>query len=79
MCRYLFNFRGVAASFRLRHLFLCRSLVLHVGEEWVEFFYPSLRPWVHYIPIKQDLSNARYVQRLVGYYFLLLQLSPLFL
>ncbi|KAK7494005.1 hypothetical protein BaRGS_00014887 [Batillaria attramentaria] len=57
--RYLFNFRGVAASFRFKHLFLCKSLVLHVGDQWLEFFYPALKPWVHYIPVKQDLSNAR--------------------
>ncbi|XP_070786948.1 protein O-glucosyltransferase 1 [Enoplosus armatus] len=57
--KYLFNFRGVAASFRFKHLFLCGSLVFHVGDEWQEFFYPQLRPWVHYIPIKQDLSDVR--------------------
>ncbi|CAG5117018.1 unnamed protein product [Candidula unifasciata] len=57
--RYLFNFRGVAASFRLKHLFLCNSTVFHVGSEWLEFFYPALKPWVHYIPVKSDLSNAR--------------------
>ncbi|XP_046887537.1 protein O-glucosyltransferase 1 [Hypomesus transpacificus] len=57
--KYLFNFRGVAASFRLKHLFLCGSLVFHVGEEWLEFFYPQLLPWVHYIPVKQDLSDLR--------------------
>ncbi|MGH0131677.1 UNVERIFIED_CONTAM: hypothetical protein FKN15_032752 [Acipenser sinensis] len=56
---YLFNFRGVAASFRLKHLFLCGSLVFHVGDEWLEFFYPQLKPWVHYIPVKQDLSDLR--------------------
>ena len=55
--RYLVNFRGVAASFRLRHLFLCRSLVFHVGEDWIEFFYPLLQPWVHYVPVQQDLSD----------------------
>lgn len=55
--KYLFNFRGVAASFRLKHLFLCGSLVFHVGEEWIEFFYNQLKPWVHYIPVKQDLSD----------------------
>ncbi|XP_052866551.1 O-glucosyltransferase rumi homolog [Anopheles cruzii] len=49
--RFLFNFRGVAASFRFKHLFLCRSLVFHVGDEWQEFFYPSLKPWVHYVPV----------------------------
>ncbi|KAG8004597.1 Protein O-glucosyltransferase 1 [Nibea albiflora] len=57
--KYLFNFRGVAASFRLKHLFLCGSLVFHVGDEWQEFFYPQLKPWVHYIPVKQDLSDLR--------------------
>lgn len=43
--KYLFNFRGVAASFRYKHLFLCKSLVFHVGDEYTEFFYDSLRPW----------------------------------
>jgi protein glucosyltransferase len=55
--RYLFNFRGVAASFRLKHLFLCKSLVFHVGDEWEEFFYPALRPWIHYVPVPVDLGN----------------------
>ncbi|XP_070192308.1 protein O-glucosyltransferase 1-like isoform X2 [Littorina saxatilis] len=57
--KYQFNFRGVAASFRLKHLFLCDSLVFHVGDEWLEFFYPAMKPWVHYIPVKQDLSDVR--------------------
>lgn len=57
--KYLFNFRGVAASFRFKHLFLCGSLVFHVGDEWQEFFYPELKPWVHYVPVKQDLSDLR--------------------
>ena len=57
--RYLFNFRGVAASFRYKHLFLCNSLVFHVGDEWLEFFYAALKPWIHYIPVRQDLNDAR--------------------
>ncbi|XP_036869024.1 protein O-glucosyltransferase 1 isoform X5 [Manis javanica] len=57
--KYLFNFRGVAASFRFKHLFLCGSLVFHVGDEWLEFFYSQLKPWVHYIPVKTDLSNVQ--------------------
>ncbi|XP_032529446.2 O-glucosyltransferase rumi homolog [Danaus plexippus] len=63
--KYLFNYRGVAASFRLKHLFLCKSLVFHVGDEWLEFFYPSLKPWVHYIPInpKADQDEImKYIQ-----------------
>lgn len=49
--KFLFNYRGVAASFRFKHLFLCKSLVFHVGDEWDEFFYDSLKPYVHYIPV----------------------------
>ena len=56
--KYLFNFRGVAASFRLRHLFLCGSLVFHVGSDWIEFFYERLEPWFHYIPLSTDLNEA---------------------
>lgn len=52
--KYLFNYRGVAASFRFKHLFLCNSLVFHVGDEWKEFFYDSLKPWVHYVPLAKN-------------------------
>ncbi|XP_045614677.1 O-glucosyltransferase rumi homolog [Procambarus clarkii] len=55
--KYLFNFRGVAASFRFKHLFLCQSLVFHVGDEWMEFFYHKMKPWVHYIPVKTGASK----------------------
>ncbi|XP_002069626.4 O-glucosyltransferase rumi [Drosophila willistoni] len=58
--KYLFNFRGVAASFRLKHLFLCKSLVFHVGDEWQEFFYDQLKPWIHYIPLKSYPSQEEY-------------------
>lgn len=68
--RYLFNFRGVAASFRFKHLFLCGSLVFHVGDEWLEFFYPQLKPWVHYIPVQQDLSDIRSHESLAPFFCL---------
>lgn len=55
--KYLFNFRGVAASFRFKHLFLCKSLVLHVGNEWKEYFYPLLKPWIHYVPIESNYKK----------------------
>ncbi|KYN02298.1 PREDICTED: O-glucosyltransferase rumi homolog [Cyphomyrmex costatus] len=55
--KYLFNFRGVAASFRHKHLFLCRSLVFHVGDEWIEFYYYAMKPWIHYIPVSKDVDQ----------------------
>ena len=57
--KYLFNFRGVAASFRYKQLFLCNSLVFHVGNDWFEFFYDALKPWIHYIPVNPDLKEAK--------------------
>jgi protein glucosyltransferase len=54
--KYLFNFRGVAASFRHKHLFLCGSLVFHVGDDWYEFYYSAMEPWYHYIPVPADAS-----------------------
>ncbi|XP_061711721.1 O-glucosyltransferase rumi homolog [Cydia pomonella] len=63
--KYLFNYRGVAASFRFKHLFLCKSLVFHVGNEWQEFYYPSLKPWVHYVPLSPKATQseiAKYIQ-----------------
>lgn len=64
--KYLFNYRGVAASFRFKHLFLCKSLVFHVGDEWLEFFYPALRPWVHYIPV-DSMADQDQLQELVEF------------
>ncbi len=59
-CKYkfLFNYRGVAASFRFKHLFMCGSLVFHVGDEWREFFYPLLKPWVHYVPVSSSATEG---------------------
>lgn len=33
--------------------------MFHVGDEWLEFFYDALKPWVHYIPVNQNLSDAQ--------------------
>jgi protein glucosyltransferase len=56
--RYLLNFDGQAASFRYKTLFLCGSLVLSVDLKWQEFWYGMLIPWVHYVPLAADGSDA---------------------
>lgn len=65
--KYLFNFRGVAASFRFKHLFLCKSLVFHVGDEWIEFFYGALKPWVHYVPVPKNPSEE-HLEKLIRFF-----------
>ncbi|XP_060517910.1 O-glucosyltransferase rumi homolog [Cylas formicarius] len=64
--KYLFNFRGVAASFRFKHILLCKSLVFHVGNEWQEFFYNALKPWVHYIPVNSKATKEQ-IQELIDF------------
>ena len=56
--KYLLNFDGQAASFRLKTLFLCGSVVLMVDPLWDEFWYGLLVPWVHYVPVAADGSDA---------------------
>lgn len=36
---------------------MCKSLVFHVGDDWLEFFYPSLKPWIHYVPINPKATQ----------------------
>ena len=31
--------------------------MFHVGDQWLEFFYPSLKPWVHYVPISPKATE----------------------
>ncbi|KAL0106209.1 hypothetical protein PUN28_016128 [Cardiocondyla obscurior] len=64
--KYLFNYRGVAASFRHKHLFLCRSLVFHVGDEWMEFYYYAMKPWIHYIPVPKN-ADLKELEDLIGF------------
>lgn len=65
--KFLFNFRGVAASFRFKHLFLCKSLVFHVGNEYKEFFYDLLKPWVHYVPVNANATKLE-IKQLIEFF-----------
>nr|CAG4640923.1 EOG090X07KN [Eulimnadia texana] len=63
--KYLFNYRGVAASFRFKHLFLCQSLVFHVGNEHIldakQFYNLFMRSHVHEISNFQSGKLRRLV------------------
>uniref|UniRef100_F1L8N4 CAP10 family protein CPIJ013394 n=1 Tax=Ascaris suum TaxID=6253 RepID=F1L8N4_ASCSU len=61
--KYLFNFAGVAASFRLRHLLLCGSPVFNVGHQWIEFFYGALYPWIHFVEVAEEMNNVEELLR----------------
>lgn len=48
-------------------MFLCKSLVFHVGNDWQEFFYKSLKPWVHYVPVDSK-SNSEELKKLINFF-----------
>jgi Glycosyl transferase family 90 len=55
--KYQINIDGTVAAYRLPYLLGGDSVVLKQDSKYYEFFYKQLRPYVHYIPVKADLSD----------------------
>ena len=45
------------AAYRFPYLLAGGSLVLKQDSDYYEHFYRQLEPWVHYIPVKKDISD----------------------
>lgn len=56
--RYLISVDGTVAAYRLPYYLVGDSLVLKQDSPYYEFFYGDLKPWVHYVPLKRDLSDV---------------------
>merc|ERR1719296_469743 len=56
--RYVFHVGNNGYADRSRRMFALGNLVLMVENGWKEWFHSLLRPWVHYIPIKEDSSDV---------------------
>ncbi|PIK61812.1 putative KDEL motif-containing protein 1 isoform X1, partial [Apostichopus japonicus] len=55
--KYQVNIDGTVAAYRLPYLLAGDSLVFKHNSTYYEHFYKQLRPWEHYIPFEQDLSD----------------------
>jgi hypothetical protein len=55
--KYTLHIDGFVSAWRLALEMLSMSTILKVDSEWIEHYYHYLKPWVHYIPIKSDLSD----------------------
>jgi hypothetical protein len=55
----LLDIEGNGYSGRLKLLFWSQRPVILVERPHKEFFFDGLKPWVHYIPVKRDLSDLR--------------------
>jgi hypothetical protein len=55
--KYLIDIGGNGYSGRLKYLLFSQRPVLIVDRVYIEYFYEDLIPFVHFIPVKEDLSD----------------------
>jgi hypothetical protein len=55
--RFQIDIDGNSNSWSFLPKLIMGSCILKVGSDWRQWFYSGLRPWEHYVPIKNDLSN----------------------
>lgn len=53
----LLDIEGGGYSARLKYLLLSNKPLLIVNRPYKEFFFKNLQEYVHYIPVKRDLSD----------------------
>jgi hypothetical protein len=55
--KYLLNLEGHVAAYRLSYELSSGSLVLLAESKWKMWYSRFLKPFVHYVPVKHDLSD----------------------
>lgn len=48
---------GTVAAYRFPYLLAGDSVVFKQNSNYYEHFYADLKPFVHYVPFKKDLSD----------------------
>ncbi|CAK8671878.1 unnamed protein product [Clavelina lepadiformis] len=56
--KYQINVDGTVAAYRFPYLMAGDALVMKQDSEYYEHFYREMKPDVHYIPLKRDLSDV---------------------
>jgi len=54
---YLLDIGGNGYSGRLKFLLYSKRPLLIVDRRYIEYFHTDLKPYVHYVPVKLDLSD----------------------
>ena len=55
--KYILSIEGNVAQFRLSLELSFNSVILLVKSDQYIWYQPMLRPWIHYVPVKADLSD----------------------
>lgn len=55
--KYILSIEGNIAAFRLSLELGYNSVILLVKSDFYIWYQPLLKPWIHYVPVKKDLSD----------------------
>ena len=57
--KYILTLEGHVAAYRLSYELSSGSVVLLADSSWRLWYYKFLKPYVHYVPVAQDLSDLK--------------------
>ena len=63
--KYVVNVEGNCAALRLKYLLAGPSAVFFVQSDEIEWFYPLLKPFVHYIPVTFRRTGNLFIKRIL--------------
>lgn len=55
--KYILTLEGHVAGYRLSYELSSGSVVLLAASQWQMWYYPFLKAYEHYVPVKEDLSD----------------------
>lgn len=55
--KYILNLEGHVAAYRLSYELSCGSVILLAASSWKMWYSYLLEPFVHYVPVRNDLSD----------------------
>lgn len=55
--KYILTLEGHVAAYRLSYELSSGSVILLAESKWKMWYYKFLKPYTHYVPIKEDLSD----------------------
>lgn len=55
--KYILTLEGHVAAYRLSYELSTESVILLADSKWQMWYYKFLKPYVHYVPVSEDLSD----------------------
>ena len=55
--KYLISIDGNVAAWKRVPWIMLSDSVLFLQNKFIQYFYTAIKPWIHYIPLKDDISD----------------------